>query len=85
MLRKALKDVRMSDGTIIPAGTTVGAASYLIHHDSANYPSPDTFDPFRFATLRESEGEGTKHQLVNTSMISLSFGHGKHAWYVMMS
>ncbi|KAI0800577.1 cytochrome P450 [Fomes fomentarius] len=79
MLRKTLKDVRMSDGTIIPAGTTVGAASYLIHHDSASYPSPDIFDPFRFATLRESEGEGAKHQFVNTSMNHLTFGHGKHA------
>ncbi|KAI0800568.1 cytochrome P450 [Fomes fomentarius] len=79
MLRKALKDVKMSDGTIIPAGTTVGAASYLLHRDSASYPSPDLFDPFRFATLRESEGEGTKHQFANTSMNYIPFGHGKHA------
>ncbi len=77
MLRKALKDV--SDGTLIPAGTTVGAASYLLHRDSASYPSADLFDPFRFATLRQSDGEGTNHQFADTSMNYMPFGHGKHA------
>ncbi|KAI0747399.1 cytochrome P450 [Fomes fomentarius] len=77
--RKAPKDVRMSDGTIIPAGTSVAVASYLLHYDSASYPSPDLSHPFEFATLRVSEGEGSKHQFVNTSMIYISFGHGKHA------
>ena len=40
------------------------------------------FDGFRFARMREAEGEGTKHQYVNTSTEYVSFGHGKHAWYV---
>ncbi|KAH9921475.1 cytochrome P450 [Epithele typhae] len=48
----------------------------------ALYPDPDTFDPFRYANMRGADGEGTKHQFVNTSLDYIAFGHGKHAWYV---
>ncbi|KAH9854862.1 cytochrome P450 [Lenzites betulinus] len=80
MFRKALKDVTLSDGTRIPRGTLVGAASRTAQRDSARYAAPDAFDPFRFARLREGGADAAvKHQLVNTSVDFLTFGHGKHA------
>ncbi|KAI0371432.1 cytochrome P450 [Pilatotrama ljubarskyi] len=80
MFRKAVKDVTLSDGTRIPRGTLVAAASATAHTDGARYPAPDAFDPFRFARLREGGAdEAVKHQLVNTSVDFLTFGHGKHA------
>ena len=51
-----------------------------MHYDEALYEDAETFDPWRFARMRESEGESTKHQFVNTSVDYIPFGHGKHAW-----
>ena len=51
-----------------------------MHYDDAYYPNADEFEPFRFARLREIEGEGTKHQFVNTSNNYVPFGVGRHAW-----
>ena len=78
--RKALKDITLVDGTFIPKGTMVCAASYPIHHDEAHYADAEEFDPFRFSRMREKEGEGVKHQFVNTSVDYIPFGHGRHAW-----
>ena len=80
--RKALKDVTLSDGTVLPAGTLVVANSYPMHHDDAHYPGAAAFDPFRFARIREGDGEGTKHQFVATSNSYVPFGVGRHAWCV---
>ena len=78
-----MKDVTLNDGTFLPKGTVVLAATYPIHLDEDNYASAAEFDPFRFSRMREaSEGESTKHQFVNTSIEYILFGHGKHAWYV---
>ena len=77
-----MKDITLSDGTFIPEGTVLAVATHAMHHDNATYPNADEFDPFRFARMREEDGEGTKHQFVNTSLDYLAFGHGKHAWYV---
>lgn len=78
--RKAMKDVTLHDGTFIPRGVNVVAAADPMHHDGSVYADADVFDPFRFSRLREQDGEGTKHQFVNTSLDYISFGHGKHAW-----
>ncbi|TFK88882.1 cytochrome P450 [Polyporus arcularius HHB13444] len=77
--RKAMRDLTLSDGTFIPKDTLIGAASYPIHHDDSIYENASTFDPFRFSRMREEDGEGTKHQFVNTSIEYIPFGHGKHA------
>ncbi|KAI1793056.1 cytochrome P450 [Ganoderma leucocontextum] len=77
--RKALKDVTLSDGTFIPKGTLLAAAAHPTHHDESLYANADVFEPFRFAKMREGDGEGLKHQFVNTSVDYVSFGHGKHA------
>ena len=84
IFRKAVKDVTLSDGTRIPRGTLVAAAAVTAHSDDARYgPDAHAFDPFRFARLRErGAGAAVKHQLVNTSLDFLPFGHGKHAWCV---
>lgn len=77
-----MKDVTFSDGTYIPEGTIVAAATASTHHDDKNYEDAGVFDPFRFSKLREQEGEITKHHYVSTSSTDIGFGHGKHAWCV---
>ena len=80
-----MRDVTLSDGTVLPKGSLVVAASYPTHHDDSIYENANAFDPFRFSRMREVEGEGMKYQFVNTSLEYISFGHGKHAWYVHRS
>ncbi|KAH9897773.1 cytochrome P450 [Cubamyces lactineus] len=79
LLRRALKDIKLRDGTVIPRDTMIVAATDAMHNDSALYDDADRFDPFRFARMREAEGEATKHQLVHTSVKYMPFGHGRHA------
>ncbi|AEO67417.1 64036f13-ab24-4d8d-bf5d-c5fc4dba6a48 [Thermothielavioides terrestris] len=40
--------LRLADGTYLPAGTKVGAAAYVLHHDPAVYPDPFVFRPERW-------------------------------------
>ena len=77
-----MKDVTLIDGTFIPKGTILVAAAHPTHHDEYIYTDAGVFDPFRFAKMREGDDEGLKYQFVNTSVDYISFGHGKHAWYV---
>ncbi|KAI0652467.1 cytochrome P450 [Trametes meyenii] len=79
MPRKAMKDVTLLDGTLVPRGTTVVATSHGTHRDSTIYDDPEVFDPFRFSRMREAEGESTKHQFVNISTDYIPFGVGRHA------
>lgn len=81
LMRKALKDFTFSDGTFIPAGTSIASPSESLHHDSEIYENPHSFDPFRFYNMRDQEGESMKHHFASTSLDYLPFGHGKHAWY----
>ena len=75
-----MKDVTLSNGTFVPAGTLCVAAAAALHTDDDNYVDADVFNPFRFSDMREEEGEGTTHQFVSTFADYISFGHGKHAW-----
>ncbi|KAN0100091.1 Cytochrome P450 [Tylopilus felleus] len=77
--RKALKDFMFSDGTFIPKGTSVAAATLSLHHDKNFYDNPDVFEPFRFADILEEDGKGPKHQFASTSTEYLPFGHGRYA------
>ncbi|KIJ41481.1 hypothetical protein M422DRAFT_255386 [Sphaerobolus stellatus SS14] len=79
MNRMALKEFTFSDGTRIPEGAIVSVASAPSHLNQEIYPNPDTFDPFRFAKIREEEGQGASNQFVATSNDYVAFGHGKHA------
>lgn len=77
-----MRDLTLNDGTFIPKGTVIVTAQHPTHRDDTNYADPNVFDGFRFSRMREQEGEGTKHQFVNTSVEYVPFGHGKHAWCV---
>ncbi|KAF8128435.1 cytochrome P450 [Boletus edulis] len=77
--RKALKDFTFSDGTFIPKGTLIAAATSSLHHDKNLYKNPDVFEPFRFAEMHEEDSNGPKHRLTSTSVKYLPFGHGRTA------
>lgn len=79
LFRRATKDLTLSDGTYVPAGTILTAIVASTHHDENNYENAGAFDPFRFSRLREQEDDTTKHQYVSTSGKDISFGHGRHA------
>jgi cytochrome P450 len=72
MSRKALKDFTFSDGTFIPKGTFVCAATLPMHRDEENYSNSNVFDGFRFADMRMSEGESVKHQFVRDTSLCIS-------------
>ena len=81
--RLALRPFTFSNGVTVPAGTLVAMPSSATHRDERNYPNPDVFDGFRFAKLREGEGDETasRYQTVCTSNEHLAFGLGRYAWY----
>ncbi|KAJ3559201.1 hypothetical protein NM688_g483 [Phlebia brevispora] len=79
MSRMALQDYTFSDGTFVPKGSMVSVAARPVHMDDEFYENAEVFDPWRFANMRDEDGEGTKHQLVNTGPEFIPFGHGRHA------
>ena len=81
LIRRALKDFTFSDGTFVPKGTVVVAATRSVHYDEAYYPNAHVFEPFRFADLGKKDGEDVKYHFVSTATEYLAFGHGRHAWY----
>lgn len=54
MSRMALSDDQIGPHRI-PKGDTVVISPYLLHHDPANWPDPDRFDPDRFAEGRDKD------------------------------
>ena len=80
--RKAVRDVILSDGTLIPEGTHVSIPTYAIHHDPDVYENPELFDPFRFVHLQDNLDGSTRYQMVAVHPESLGFGLGKPAWHV---
>ncbi|KAF8491193.1 cytochrome P450 [Russula emetica] len=80
MLRLALRPLTLSNGMTIPAGIIVAIPASAAQRDERVYSNPDEFDGFRFAKLRESEGDTTtsRHQAVSTSNEHFPFGLGRH-------
>ena len=80
--RLALRPFTFSNGVTVPTGTLISIPASAIHTDERIYPNPDEFDGFRFAKLRESEGDGmtSRHQSVSASSEHLAFGLGRHTW-----
>ena len=79
VVRVALEDMTLSDGTRIPSGTIVAAGATTLHRDEDLYENPETFDPLRFYKAWEEEG-GMKHGFASTRADYIAFGRGRHAW-----
>ncbi|PPQ65601.1 hypothetical protein CVT26_000550 [Gymnopilus dilepis] len=79
MRRKVVKDFTFSNGMTVPAGTHIAVATNSTHMDERNYENPEEFKGFRFAEMREQEGESKKHQMVSLSLDFGTFGTGRHA------
>lgn len=85
--------LELPDGTHIPRGGWIGVPVLGLHMDERFYPNPQTYDPFRFAKLKQDrensrKGEGSTRTFVNNSDLDaaqpsttyLGFGYGRHAW-----
>ncbi|KAF9007204.1 cytochrome P450 [Cyathus striatus] len=74
--RCMVQDHMLSDGTLVPQGTTVVFASDVVLMDEEVYPNPDKFDPLRFYNLEE---DGKKISMTNPNKNFTMFGAGRHA------
>ncbi|KAF2109357.1 cytochrome P450 [Lophiotrema nucula] len=82
MTRGVLKDITLSDGTTLPAGSWVFAPMEAMYHDPTLFPDPERFDHLRSWRKRggDSPNEAVgRHQFVSTSASRISFGHGNAA------
>jgi cytochrome P450 len=80
MNRLAHRPFTFSNGVTVPAGTLIVVPGGPTHRDGEIYPNPDEFDGFRFAKLRERDGDAVaRHQALSTSVDHLTFGYGRHA------
>ena len=83
MKRYVLEDYTFSDGTTVPAGTTIGISTPSIHLDPAVYEDPLKFDGLRFIKMKERadlDGHPDKnYDLVNINSEFVGFSQGKHA------
>ena len=84
LTRKTMRDYTFADGTFMPKGTLIGIGVNAVHFDDRVFENARMFEPFRFADMDKVNVEGAKHRFVTTGVDYLSFGHGKHAWYVAL-
>jgi cytochrome P450 len=82
MGRFVLRPLKLSNGMTLPAGTLIAVPASATHRDEIYHTNPEEFDGFRFAKLREEEGDPmtNRYQAVSTSNEHLPFGLGRHAW-----
>jgi len=76
--RRVLRPMTLSDGTKLPAGGSVAANAWGVHHDSAFYSDPETFVPFRFSDKIEQGESAAQHAFWTASTEYLVWGHGSH-------
>ncbi|EJD50779.1 cytochrome P450 [Auricularia subglabra TFB-10046 SS5] len=79
MQRKALVDFRFADGTFVPKGTHIAAASKSRQFDDQVYPHAMQFDGFRFVNDDQAEDELAQDRFVSVSVDYLPFGLGRTA------
>lgn len=78
------------DGPHVPAGNWISVPSRSIMRDPANYPSPETFDPLRFATNVVATGEtdmeanGAHVKYTDATYKYPLWGLGKRIWSVLL-
>lgn len=80
MRRYANEDIRLSDGKLIPAGSSIAIAPIPMEDESV-YEGAGMFDGYRFLRLREAAGaaDAGAYQATTTTPDFLPFGHGLHA------
>jgi len=65
---------------VVPAGSSIAAPITMFQIEETNLANPEEFDGFRYSRMSNNSAVPTKHQMVNTDLNYLVFGHGKHAW-----
>ena len=87
-IRKVMRPIDLSDGTHLPAGTSLLAPLAGVSRDERFYPNPDAFDGLRFWRLRQrSEADkgakgaedANRWQLTSIGDAHMNFGVGRHA------
>ena len=84
-----LKDITLSNGQVIPAGTVIEVPLAGIVTDESIWQEPEKFDALRHYKLRQQKGSASSvakaaemvasAQLVGVGHTSLQFGYGRHA------
>ncbi|KAI9729787.1 MAG: hypothetical protein M1818_008401 [Claussenomyces sp. TS43310] len=78
--RQAMRDFKLSDGSIITKGTKVTVPHYAMYFDEEVYGSKaSVFDAFRFSKMRTEPGTESKHSFVQCTPTFAHFGYGKNA------
>ncbi|KAJ7579737.1 cytochrome P450 [Mycena floridula] len=78
--RRIMKDFTFSDGTVVPAGFSLGVAQWSLHFDSSIYSDPHEFNPFRSpATEDETKSVKFRQTMVTPRLDYIPFGHGRTA------
>ncbi|KAL8829596.1 MAG: hypothetical protein Q9191_001923 [Dirinaria sp. TL-2023a] len=75
------RDLVLSDGFLIPAGTLIGVPSQAVGMDAAQITDPHTFQGFRFTKIREvtvSVAEKGRTHWAASNLDHLAFGYGRH-------
>ena len=73
IVRLALNDITLSDGTVIPKRARIFVPSAM--HAAKEFVEPEKFDAARFLKLREN-GSTNAWQYVTVSRENLGFGYG---------
>ncbi|KAJ7579742.1 cytochrome P450 [Mycena floridula] len=76
--RRIMKEFTFSDGTVVPAGFSLGVALWSLHFDGSIYSDPQEFNPFR-SPVTEDEAKSVKFRqtMVTPRLDYIPFGHGR--------
>lgn len=73
-----MRPVTFSDGTYLPADTSIFSPQAATSLDDQYYPGGKQFDPLRFYNLRQREENGARWKFTAPSDSNMHFGIGKH-------
>ncbi|WYZ42118.1 hypothetical protein EsH8_V_001013 [Colletotrichum jinshuiense] len=75
--RKALRDIRMPNGMLLPKGTNIAVDTSEMWNPST-YENPEKYDGYRFFNMRQKGGPtASTAQLVSATSDHIAFGLGK--------
>jgi cytochrome P450 len=80
--RVITRDYKMSDGFVIPKGTTIGVPAQAIAMDPDLFDEPERFDGYRFSNIRATASDAQtagRAQWAASNLESMAFGYGRHA------